>query len=387
MFLFYLSVPKLLCDLIGCRLFLSAAKDDESPKKPLGVLPPERPPPSSSLTAHIANGRMEAPPTPHADLEAPGELPGERKRSTPQRRHEGSVANEKPHAVANHTASTGTIGRSDLGPRWVKPSEGKLAAMMEGQTNPNGTNHRPRSRGPVPGANRGSNASQYDNMPTHDEDFADVANFERQPAHTMGHGSPNRPPSGGISAPTFRVPRIPPMPLVPAPYSTPPAHYPPSMSPAYPAYGEHPYATTARSTPSKRSPEKMLMNNSYATYRRQPSDADFSGRVDMVDDMGGGYFHRQPTRFLDQRYERQWRAEGWHGGEFDVGVLRSAPRSPSFQNAQLSPVHPGQDSGILPVPFDAMPHYRASGRNQMPTVFGGAHYRHEAFVMQESMIL
>ncbi|XP_062852940.1 USP6 N-terminal-like protein isoform X2 [Trichomycterus rosablanca] len=390
------------------------AEDDEFPKKPLGVLPPERP--SMASAGHIANGRMEAPLAPRVTAETTVASSSERKQPTPQKKekHEGReeappIAIEKPHLVINHALNAGTFGRRDLGPRWVKPSEGRLAAMMEGQPNPSGTvppsaaiqvsasqqgrQHRPRSRGLVPGANRGSNASQYDNVPMHDQDFTDVSNLERQPSHTpqpyvappIGQESPTRPPSGGISAPTFRVPKIPPMPFVPAPHSTPPVHYPPSMAPVYTVYDERPYATTARSTPSNRSPEKMFPNNSYATYRRQALDADVVVRTDGMDE--SGYLLRQPAHLLEQRYDRQWRAEGWHGGEFDVGALRNVPRSPSFQIAQLSPVHPAQDSGFLPVPFDTMAHYRASGRNQMPTVFGGAHYRQEAFAMQDSMLL
>uniref|UniRef100_W5KEU5 USP6 N-terminal-like protein n=1 Tax=Astyanax mexicanus TaxID=7994 RepID=W5KEU5_ASTMX len=343
------------------------------------------------------------------------------------------------HAGANHNSNAGSSGRKDvITPRWVKPSESKLeqakaAALRESQQSlttvvpPSPTikvpdeqqqqqlqqqqQRQPRSRGFTPGSNRASNASQYDNVPGPNGDFTDVPEVEpdRPPSRPYGskQGSPTRPPSGGmgISAPSFRVPKHTPIP--PTSDIRPPIHYTPGMTPVYSpytskvrppedrgygmTYGERAYSTTSRISPEKinRSPEKGPMNNSYATYRHQARDvtplhvapADFGARMDNVG----------PTRLLgspaftpaEQRFERQRRGEGWYGEMAEgvmVGPLHSPgglPRSPSFQKAQMSPVHPVQEFTFPPV---GVPR---------PTLFGGSHYRQaqEAFALQETMLL
>ncbi|XP_017563098.1 USP6 N-terminal-like protein isoform X3 [Pygocentrus nattereri] len=389
------------------------------------------------------------------------------------------------HAGANQNSNAGSSGRKDITPRWVKPSESKLeeakaAALRESQQNlsvgvpPSPTiqiseeqqqqqqqQHRPRSRAFVQGSNRASNASQYDNVPGPDGDFTEISEFEfdRPPSRPYGarQGSPTRPPSGGmgISAPSFRVPKHTPMPSNSE--IRPPVHYASSMTPVYTPYTskirpqedrgygirneERAYGTNLRISPEfmNRSPEKVPMNNSYTTYRRQPGHVtplqvapadsraqlensgarmdNFGGRMDSVgprmdyvgprmdnvgtrmDNIGARmdstsdirHYPRQPTRLLgspvftpaEQRYERQRRGEGWYGETMEgvmVPPLRTSgglPRSPSFQKAQLSPVHPVQEFAF---PSAAVPR---------PTLFGGSHYRHaqEAFAMQESMLL
>lgn len=409
---------------------------EEFPTKPLGQLPPEPEGLAPKKANHIANGRMEALPSPSTVTETAVPPNGEKNISvgkTPQKaeRREGTkeampTESGKPHMSSSQNLNVGPSGRKDVGPRWVKPSEGRLAAMMEGHMILGGTvpsspamsmaseqprRHRPRSRGFVPGSNRGSNASQYDNVPVSDGDVADIPDFTQvsEPSHqymapSVKHGSPTRPPSGGITAPTFRIPKNPPAHLMSDPRQ--PLHYTPGMMPVYSsyppkmqpenraygmAYDERVYGTTARSTPPNRSPERVLIDNSYSTYRRQPINADFAGQVDSL--VESGHFPRQPARHVDQHYERQWQGQGWHGEMgMDVASLRTPaglPRSTSFQKAQLSPVHPGQEYSFPPVPVsDSMMHYRAmTGRKQMPTVFGGVHYRQEAFAMQESMLL
>ncbi|XP_034168915.2 USP6 N-terminal-like protein isoform X2 [Pangasianodon hypophthalmus] len=410
-------------------------KDEEFPTKPLGQLPPEPEGLAKEKANHIANGRMEALPSPSTATETTVSANGEKKDSvdkTPQKAEKRGETKEatppesgKPQVSSSQNSNVGPSGRRDIGPRWVKPSEGRLAAMMEGHTILSSTvpssptislaseqprHHRPRSRGFVSGSNRGSNASQYDNVPLSDGDVADIPDFthvsepHQYMAPSVRHGSPTRPPSGGITAPTFRIPKNPPVHLMSDPRQ--PLHYtqgmmpvyspyPPKMQPENRAYGtaydERAYGTTVRSTPPNRSPEKVMMNNSYATHRRQPINVDFVGQMDSL--VESGHFPRQPTRHVDQRYERQWQGQGWYGEmDVDVASLRTPgglPRSSSFQKAQLSPVHPGQEFTFPPVPVsDNMMHYRAvTGRKQMPTVFGGVHYRQEAFAMQESMLL
>lgn len=408
-------------------------KDEEFPTKPLGQLPAEPEGLAPEKANHIANGRMETPSSPSAATETVL-ANGEKKDPVgkmPQKaeKREGTkettpTESGKPHALLSQNVNVGPSGRRDIGPRWVKPSEGRLAAMIEGHmilgsTAPSSPamsvgsdqrrRHRPRSRGFVPGSNRGSNASQYDNVPVSDGDVAEIPDFTQLPEPSYAfvtppvrHGSPTRPPSGGITAPTFRIPQNPPVRLTSDPHQ--PLHFTPGMMPVYSpyppklrpenrAYGmvydERAYGTTARSTPSNRSPEKVLMNNSYATYQRQPINADFVGQMDSL--VGGAQFPRQPTHHVDRRYERQWQGQRYQGGiDTDVASLctpAGLPRSTSFQKAQLSPVHPGQEFGFPPVPIsDSVMHYRA-GRKPMPTVFGGVHYRQEAFAMQESMLL
>lgn len=424
------------CALISFSVISCIGKDEEFPTKPLGQLPAEPEGLAPEKANHIANGRMEALPSPSTATETTVSANGEKKDlvgKTPQKAGKKEGTKEatpseggKPHVLSSQNLNAGPSGRKDMGPRWVKPSGDRLAAMMEGHmilgsTVPSSPvmsvaseqprRHRPRSRGFVPGSNRGSNASQYDNVPVSDGDVADIPDFTQvsEPsrqymAPSVRHGSPTRPPSGGITAPTFRIPKNPPVHLMPDPRQ--PFHHAPGMMPVYSpyppkmqpenraygmAYNERAYGTTARSTPPNRSPEKVLIDNSYATYQRQPINVDFIGQMDGL--VERGHFPRQPVRHVDQRYERQWQGQGWYG-ETDVDVTflhtpAGLARSKSFQKAQLSPVHPGQEFSFPSVPVsDSAMHYRAvPGKKQMPTVFGGVHYRQEAFAMQESMLL
>ncbi|KAJ8006912.1 hypothetical protein DPEC_G00112130 [Dallia pectoralis] len=218
------------------------------------------------------------------------------------------------HAAANAALNS---SRRDMAPRWVKPSETKLeaakaAAAREVQPGisppPSGPNDaklllpRPRSRGFNPGSNRGSNASQYDNVPE-EQDLAEAPEPERSPrpgevpptARQAKHPAP-----GSLVSPVAAGrPYVHPNAQSQYQYHTPaqqyspgkpamvPLHYPPyNMSleqrgpsedrrhePLSPrgappmVYGERAYATTQR--PSL-SPDKGLINNNYATYHRQP---------------------------------------------------------------------------------------------------------------------
>ncbi|KAM6987190.1 USP6 N-terminal-like protein isoform 2-T2 [Aplochiton taeniatus] len=409
------------------------------------------------------------------------------------------------HATANHNSNAAPSSRRDVGPRWVKPSETKLeavkaAAAREVQLSRSASpapsspdeaaqlHRRPRSRGFLPGADRGSNASQYDNVPgVLEADFVEVLELERPPsrirtpmvepafsASSLRQGSPSRTPSlagsmvsiaGGARVGKRPLPQplilnspaglhsnypsthhIPPQqysPGRPAMMVQPPYHHPYSVGleprgedvlypppsrappPSGLLYGDRAYSTAQYGHP-RHSPEQALMNNSFATYRRQPGISsqpppDHSLRLDSSGSAAPVYL-RQPTRLTsatqvgyppaDYRFEGRRRGEQnppympegpgrgsegppWGAGE-EVAPVRSpggVPRSPSFQRAQMSPVQ----EFAFPQGPEVLGHYRTqfqeqqpTMRQQLPPLFGGPHYtRHaqEAFAMQESMLL
>ncbi|XP_045064799.1 USP6 N-terminal-like protein isoform X1 [Coregonus clupeaformis] len=412
------------------------------------------------------------------------------------------------HATANHNSNAASSSsRKDIAPRWVKPSETKLeaakaAAAREIQLSRGGSpvpsspddtlllNRRPRSRGLIPGSNRGSNASQYDNVPGGaEQNFVEVLELERPPSQMRHSETPSLPPTRipslqgsmvsiepvarqakhpiptalSLNSPAGGKPYV--HPNAQSQYHTPPQqyspgrpamvplHYPPySVSleqrglgedrhysplpsrgtpPMGLMYGERGYATTQR---PNLSPEKALMNNSYATTHRQPPSSAHPPRttvaprtIQQLDSPGSNAstYLRQPTRLTSaaaahpmyppvdyNRYEGRRRGEQTplylpegpgRGGAVEVqpwgqqegGDMTHAPggvpRSPSFQRAQMSPV---QEFTFPPGP-DSLAHYRTqfheqpTMRQQLPPLFGGPHYRHapEAFTMQESMLL
>ncbi|XP_076578643.1 USP6 N-terminal-like protein isoform X2 [Chaetodon auriga] len=262
-----------------------------------------------------------------------------------------TVDRRKPqsHATANHNSNAASSSHRDITPRWFKPSETKLEAakaaaarevhMSRGASpappSPEDSalpHHRPRSKGFIPGSNRGSNASQYDNVPGLPEQNFEILELERPPSRmrtprsetpfsvsSLHQGSPNRGPSlTGSVVSVASGPRMVKHPLPPtfshnspagvqssypgshSQYHTPPQQHSPGrtttevpiLHPAYSvsldhrgedrlyappsrftppssvAYGERAYATTQRQ--NSLSPDKALMNNSFTTYRRQP---------------------------------------------------------------------------------------------------------------------
>lgn len=296
---------------------------------------------------------------------------------------------------------------------------------------------RPRSHGFTPGSNRASNASQYDNVPGPDGlPIMEVVELEQPPSRppiatpSFQQSSPTRPPSGGFSSgsaprrhPNQNMAALPPL-QAPNPHSgggAPAAHqsphhfYPPPASrqhspvraaavpmytppfgldarasedrPGYGlSYGERGgYATTQRQPHSASlSPEKALMNNTYATYRRQPSHLQHHPRpaplsvapLDLsaqLDSSTGGSSSRagsghhggqyppqrqrmpfQPIDYQPVDYRHEPRRRGLDDGASYATELRGGwgvregelpprspggmPRSPSFQKAQMSPV-------------------------------------------------
>ncbi|XP_022605428.1 USP6 N-terminal-like protein isoform X4 [Seriola dumerili] len=420
-----------------------------------------------------------------------------------------TVDRRKPqsHATANHNSNAASSSHRDITPRWFKPSETKLeavkaAAAREVQLSRGASpapsspddpvlpHRRPRSKGFIPGADRGSNASQYDNVPGVPEQDFEILELERPPSRmrtprsetpfsmsSIHQGSPGRGPSlaGSVVsvASGARMPKHPlppfshnspagiqtgypgsqsqyhPSPRQPSPgrattevpifhpaYSVnldhrgedrlyaPPSRFPP---PSSVAYGEQMYATTQRQ-PNSLSPEKALMNNSFATYRRQPPPGSTHNPRGIrpppehsmqLETQGSStpIYLQQLTSTTQVYTPVDYRFEGHRRGEANPHYLPEGgprravegsvwasedelppqspggmPRSPSFQKAQMSPVQ----EFTFPAAPDGLLHYRTQFqeqqpviRQQLPQLFGGPHYRHaqEAFAMQESMLL
>ncbi|KAG7235963.1 hypothetical protein INR49_001701 [Caranx melampygus] len=488
-------------------------KEDEFPKKPLGQLPPE---PGAAVVNHVANGESHAEPaepprdpSPAPDrqresrppsrarrdsLDKPirhhkarsrgsGEIPGEQQRlstsTTPERGatptsalsptpHLATADRRKPqsHATANHNSNAASSSHRDIAPRWVKPSETKLeAGASPAPSSPDDAtaalhHRRPRSKGFVPGSDRGSNASQYDNVPGLPEQDFEILELDRPPSRmrtprsetpysvsSLHQSSPSRgPPSlAGSVVSVSSGARIPKHPLPPFSHNspagiqtsyhpqTPPGTRPQAGPPPSLAFGgEQVYATTQRH-PNSLSLEKALMNNSFATYRRQPPHSSAHNPPRSVRPPPEPSLQRETQGSSTPIYLQQltsptqvysspvdYRFEGHRRGEANLhylpegGPLRRAaegpmwgpederppqspgggvPRSPSFQKAQMSPVQEFTFPSNNP---DGLLQYRTQFqeqqpviRQQLPQLFGGPHYRHaqEAFALQESMLL
>ncbi|XP_069375877.1 USP6 N-terminal-like protein isoform X2 [Paralichthys olivaceus] len=529
-----------MTELRRAKLDLPApGKDDEFPKKPLGQLPPElaaavvvnhvangqshvepADPPrdrsplpeqqrESRPPSRLRRDSLDKPFRHHkadrrdARSRGSGEIPAS---TTPERGatpssaltptpHLTTVDRGKPesHATANHNSNAASSSHKDITPRWFKPSETKLEAVKAAAardthlsrgaspapSSPDDTalpNRRPHSKGFVPDSNRGSNASQYDNVPGLQEQEFEILELERPlsrmrtprsetpySASSQNQGSPSHGPSlTGSAISVASGPRMAKHPLPPSfshnsptgvqssypgsqsQFHTPspsrttevPIYHPgygmnhraedrlyapPSRAPAPSnmAYSEQVYATTQRQ-PSNFSPERTVMNNSFATYRRQPPPGSAhiprSTRPPLQLETQGRstpiYLQQltstaQVHALGDNRFEGQLRGkvnphhlpEG--GAQRSVDGLRWAPedglpppspggmpRSPSFQQAQMSP----HKEFTFPANPDSLLQYRTQfqeQQQQLPQLFGGPHYRHaqEAFALQESMLL
>ncbi|XP_034381765.1 USP6 N-terminal-like protein isoform X2 [Cyclopterus lumpus] len=516
-------------------------KEEEFPKKVLGQLPPElavvnhiangqshvepaepprdpspvperqrvsRPPSRSrrdslekSIRHHKADKR-------EVRSRGSGEIPNEqRKQSTSTTNERGATTTSGPppqlvtgdgvrhqgHAIAYQNSNAASSSRREITPRWFKPSDTKLEAVKAAArevkasrgTSPAPSSpedsalshHRPGSKGSSPDANRGSNASQYDNVPGLLEPEFEILEFDRAPSRMRTPRSetafsvpslhPGSPSLAGSAASVASGPRGAKHPLPPAfthnspggvhasypgsqsQYSTPPQQLSPGrtitegpiLHPAYsvgldhrgeerlygpssrftPPSGERAYATTQH--PSNRdSPEKALMNNSYTTYRRQPPPPssnrnarpppEHSQHLEAQGSSTPIYLQQLTSTAQVYGFEGHQRGEAVPHYLPEGGPRRPAdglpwaseaappllspggvPRSPSFQQAQMSPVQ----EFTFPPNADAALHYRTQFQKQQPPVmkqqlpqlFGGPHYRHaqEAFAMQESMLL
>ncbi|XP_032361133.1 USP6 N-terminal-like protein isoform X2 [Etheostoma spectabile] len=451
-----------------------------------------------------------------------GEIPNEqRKQSTSTTPERGATPPSAPtptpqlitgergkpqsHATANHNSNAASSSRKEITPRWFKPSETKLEAVKaaaardvhlsrgvspapsspEDSVTPH---RRPHSKGFIPDSNRGSNASQYDNVPGLPEQDFEILELDRPPSRmriprsetpfsvsSLHHGSPSRTPS--LAGSVASGPRMAKHPLPPTFSHNSPggvqASYPDSQSryhtspqkhspgrtttevpifhpthsvsldhkgedrlyappsrltpPTSVVYGERAYATTQRQSNSL-SPEKALMNNSFATYRRQPPPSSshnprnarphLENSLQLETQGSSTPIYLQQLTSTAQVYAPvDYRFEGHRRGEANPHYLPESgprrpvdgllwapedglppqspggmPRSPSFQRAQMSPV----EEFTFPPNPDGLLLYRTQFqeqqpvvRQQLPQLFGGPHYRlaQEAFAMQESMLL
>lgn len=483
---------------------LPPGKDEEYPKKPLGQLPPEL----AAVVNHVANGQSHAEPVKpprepspvaqqQTDSRPPsrmrrdsldrlvrrrdsrsrgsGEIPKEHKQpstTTPERGTRQTSAPVPPpqgHATANQNSNAiSSSSHRDITPRWVKPSKTKLeevrAAAVHNVALSRGASpapfssedaaqadRRPQSQGFVPGSNRDSNASQYDNVPELPEQQFEILDLEHPPSRlravrndtpfsaSSNQDSPAHGPGlAGSAAPGPRMVTLPSQFYHNSPtrgsirYHTPPQQPSPGRSttevpifhPAYTVSLDHredgpygppsqfipsnmPYATTQRPT---REREKLLMNNSYTTYRRQPptKSTHNSRNVRAPPELPQGrstpIYLQQFTSTSQVFAPIDYRQEGHQRGEQNPthtgvwqpegdGLLPQSPggmpRSPSFQQAQMSPL-PVFTFPDNPAHFGAQfQEQQPLVRQQHPQLFGGQHYRHaqEAFAMQESMLL
>lgn len=513
-------------------------KEDEFPKKPLGQLPPEIAVANhvANGQSHAEPAEPPREPSPLPDPQRDGRPPSRAHRESLEKRirhHKGDkrethsrgsgdISNEtqkqststtpergatplsaptptpqmtavdggKAHAIANHNSNAASSSRRDMpGPRWVKPSETKLEALREIQmsrgpspapSSPDDTaqpHRRPRSKGFAPGTDRGSNASQYDNVPGLPEQDFEILELEKPPSRlrpfrneipynvsALHQGSPSHGSSlSGSVVSMAPGPRMARQPLPPRfPHNSPvnvPTGYPdpknqfhtpphqhspgrtttevpiphptqsvdnrlyalPSRYPAPPSalYGERAYATTQRQ-PNSFSPDKTLMNNTFATYRRQPTHSSARNPRNPrpppeLDNQGSStpiYLQQLTSTAQVYRFEGHQRGEpnphylpaqqGVDGlqweptEELPPTSPGGMPRSPSFQKAQMSPLaeftfpdNPDALRQYRPQLQEQQQHQRPVLRQQLPQLFGGPHYRHaqEAFAMQESMLL
>ncbi|XP_072309920.1 USP6 N-terminal-like protein isoform X2 [Eucyclogobius newberryi] len=522
-----------MTELRKAKLELPApGKEEEFPKKPLGQLPPVR---SESVVNHFVNGQShtepielarEPSPIPERQVEsrppsrvrkdsldkpvrhnraerkdtssrASGEIPSEQQKAAPHERQQtppptlappnpvpqAAVSEEgKSNATANHNFNAVPNTRRDIGPRWFKPSETRLEAAKAAASRDDTVqaHRRPHSKGFIPGSDRGSNASQYDNVPgLPDQDF-EILELERPPSRIRNvrtetpfsssghHGSPLRGPSltgsmvsvasgprgakhpfshqfspnspAGIQSSypsghyvvspqqqpvgrtTTEVPIFHPAHNVNLdhrgedPRYAVPTRYTPSPSKMY---GERAYATTQRHANSV-SPEKLFMNNSYATYRRQPPPSashpsrtaqppqeyplqletsgtstpiylqKLTSTAQVYTAMGQRRMEPSLHYSQDDRQREVMDEAPWGQGELPPPSPGGMPRSPSFQKAQMYPVQE------FTFPANNLHHFRTQFheqqpviRQQLPQLFVGPHYRnaHEAFAMQDSMLL
>ncbi|XP_077355622.1 USP6 N-terminal-like protein [Festucalex cinctus] len=429
------------------------AQDEEFPKKPLGQLP-------ELAVNHMGNGQSHAePPKPPTPI--PGSRPPSRLRRDSLdksiRHHKaadtrdghlklasngqhlperGATPTLRPqrYGVTTHNSSNTTSGaHRDVGPRWFKPSETKLeaakamaarenqqkrevAAAPSVQDDAQQAEHRQRSKGSVPGANRGSNASQYDNVPGLPEPEFEILELERPPTRM---GTPHNEASSygmGASVPGYgvnvflaqsgsRMPsNLPPLSFAqhhPVGVQT---HFTGNQNYYYqdstevpvfhPGFKHYNMATgdQTRRPPNNISPERALMNY-FATHRREPPPNRCSPRPPPLQLVPQGsatpiYLQKltstaQVHAPLDYRLEGRAPRSQWGPEEPPPQSPSGMPRSPSFQRAQMSPVE------VLEFPANGGGTRQPAVCQQLPRLFGGDHYRHaqEVFAMQESMLL
>uniref|UniRef100_A0A3Q4AV66 Rab-GAP TBC domain-containing protein n=1 Tax=Mola mola TaxID=94237 RepID=A0A3Q4AV66_MOLML len=444
-----------MTELRRAKLDLPApGKEEEFPKKPLGQLPPEL---TAAGVNHVANGQSHAEPAepprkpiPVLEHQRDSQPPSRARRDSLEKliRHRGDrrdvrsrgsgeiPSEQHNHAAANQNSNAASSSHRDITPRWVKPSMTKLeevkAAAARGVMQSQGVSpapsspedstlpdRRPRSKGFVPGSNRGPRMGKHPLPPLFSQNNPGGVQV-RYPGSQNQYHTPPQQHSVGRTA--TEVPIFHPAYTVSLDhrgedrlYGLPPRFVPPSNV----AYREPAYATTQRHTNSI-SPEKAFMNNSFTTYRRQPPSSSTHNRrnarpspgyplqletpgsstpiyLQQFNSTAQVYaqvdcrFEPSPRSYLPEAGARRpvdglpWASEDEPPPQSPGGM----PRSPSFQRAQLSPI----PHFTFP---DDPDNYRTQFqeqqpilRQQLPQLFGGPHYKHaqEAFAMQESMLL
>ncbi|XP_068162601.1 USP6 N-terminal-like protein isoform X2 [Antennarius striatus] len=478
-------------------------KDEEFPKKPLGQLPPAPTTTittamTTTAVNHVANGQSHAEPAEPSpvqgrqqesrppsrarrdSLDRPmrlhkadrrdarsrgsGEIPPQEQRksssggATPEKKTAPPPA-ATPQVAGDkrrHNANAAPSSHRGITPRWFKPSETKLeeakaAAAQEVQSSRGATpapanpeeaappQQRPCSRGFAPGSDRGSNASQYDNVPgiQEPEPELEILDLERPPSRMRGprsetplhQKSPNRgtgqvvavtsgtrlakhplppqfthnPPAGVQMAyqnqyhppplqhspgrTTTEVPIFHPAYNVnldhrggeDRPYAPPSRYAPPSNVP----YGERAYATTQK--PRGQSPERALMN--YVTYRLHPPPNPAHIPRHAQQGSSTPIYLQQFTSAAPAYAPADYRFDGRPRGEAHPPVADDAPWGPEDGTPPPSPGgmprSPSfQRAQMSPVqefgfPDEPTPFRTPPGaRQQLPQLFGGPHYRH-----------
>ncbi|MBN3315559.1 US6NL protein, partial [Atractosteus spatula] len=407
-------------------------KEDEFPKKMLGQLPPE---PQPVISNHVVNGQsnsthLEGHASNSKVSSASPERARERQASSrarrdsferPSKQHKADRHDARSHrpseaelrkqggvlppkttaqdhsrlnnATANHNSNATSSTRKDFAPRWNKPSEIKLAesaaksvsdgrgraANYSGASSPSSPDElffvrsKPRSL-IVDETKRGSNASQYDNVPGSEHDFENHAEEllerpkPRSPRNeSFGSQSPNS------ASPTKMLSSI--------------GASGPQRSQKHTLTFESQDQRSADKAPP---PSAQYDSVNSSNCPRQPTKLLGRQVYPSVDYVQDG--RRRPDQTPLYRQESQGRQ--WHPSlEADARYMASMPRSPSFQRAQMSPV---DEFSYSAVPVDGSLHYRTSypepqapTRQQHPAAFSGQHYRHPAdgYNMQESMLL
>lgn len=431
-------------------------KEDEFPKKPLGQLPPES---QSAGISHLSNGQSVGRSSPHKNNRRESS-------SSPHRKHERSphhqsrlgtperVRQQRPksvdeetrklkdeadfqrklpsgsqdsarqhdHAAANQNSNATSDTRKEFAPKWNKPSDvsaigktAKYATEGKSASHPTLTVPIPSSADPrIPNARqkmkvwdadegkRGSNASQYDNVPengngTSIEEALERA-YSQSPrnivyAHSpRKHAEPSPSPSKVSNKFTFKVqpPSYVKYPsqfdgedrgLVPPPsYSNPPIYHgssPKRIPPANSSLVSPQLSYGLQMNPSRRPHGSTLsINVSPEKSHSRPAPLVLpSSRIEVlpVDIDAGGYsgnsgspkngkFIIPPVDYLPDN--RKWSEVGYmyrpetheHLWTRDAnrGHLSNLPKYPSFQHV------PFQDHNLPAVSVDSPVRYRTS---------------------------
>ncbi|XP_055970649.1 USP6 N-terminal-like protein isoform X4 [Sorex fumeus] len=396
-------------------------KEEEYPKKPLGQLPPESQPPA---VCHLSNGqksvgkasphvsdRRESDSSPRKKLESP--VHQQSRGGTPERaRHPRAKALDEAnrrlkdeadlrkkvtppfqdnstqynHAAANQNSNATSQGRREFVPRWNKPADSSAPDSSTKQvlnrsappaltvTGPssearlaNGNGHgRQKMRAPgTDDEKRGSNASQYDNVPENDNGACVEEALERAVAHPHSPrrqaAEPNTPVRLPYSRYAAQLEGADRGPVPPPSYSHPPGYR--GDSPQAPS-SRRPYpsalsAHTSPDRPSGRPTPIVLPSNRIEVL---PVDFGAGGYSGSSGSPQHGAFIIPPVDYLPD--DRKWSEVSHtyrpevHGQSWTQEARRNhqghLTKFPTFQQG------PFQDHSLPPVSVDSPVRYRTS---------------------------